>query len=243
MRNASTLRTRTLLLTTTILALGSPVFALDSIWDYFELRGAIRELSHQWPWGARSEYSFEATGDRAFVEWYDGEGRATGSAIYAFNSTESKVTLAEFTATGSLDGTWTYRFDGQGRLIEHTVNRPMVNRVETTVFSSDGRSSETITRGQTDSTAEYDESGRKVREVFFRDGRPVRSEVWQYGDHGLVAEEAAFDASGAETSRTMYEYVLDNEGNWTERIAYDWVPSLGRFARDGEKTIRSQRYF
>ncbi|HEX8423367.1 MAG TPA: energy transducer TonB [Pyrinomonadaceae bacterium] len=75
----------------------------------------------------------------------------------------------------------------------------------------------------------YDERGRRVEnETYPVAGSQAGQEAHKYDAQGNLSETVVRDARGAVLSKTIYEYELDEFGNWIQMTASRVVPGSGK---------------
>lgn len=195
---------------------------------YLGLRGNVKSVSQeaivfdlvngQWVEKPRvmvERTTFDATGNQARVEYYDGNGKLSTTYVYTFLGKHQVATATEAPDSTALisveplrkgqriDPRYTYKFihqyDPQGR------------RTQTAVYLSDGKLwlRHLFKFGPNRKTRLSYSKGRLNQKLEFRlDDR---------GNEISIIEQAAYVVS----DKTVYKYEeFDVQGNWTKRIVY-----------------------
>jgi hypothetical protein len=121
-----------------------------------------------------------------------------------------------------------------------------VRRVETEIVRVELRQGKLVSKSRSllERTL-YDEQGRRVEnETYPVVGNQVGQEKHKYDAQGNLVETVVRDARGAVLSRIVYEYKLDNFGNWIEMTASVAVSKAGKIEYEpAEITKRTITYY
>lgn len=121
-----------------------------------------------------------------------------------------------------------------------------VRRVETEIVRVELRQGKLLTKSR--SLLErtfYDEHGRRTKnETYPVVGNQVGKETHKYDAQGNLVETIVRDARGRVLSRVVYEYRLDDYGNWVQMTASVAVSKAGKIEYEpAEITKRSITYY
>lgn len=143
--------------------------------------------------------------DRITTYTYDPSGRVVEESLDdSGDGIVNVVTMIQYTAGGQVSlreffnpesgqkyGQVLHRYDGRGLPVEEVVDDPLGAEIELHTFY------------------EYDGSGHKIRENYFRDGGvPNGWRAFEYDNSGLVVKE-------------MSDYDGDGRANWTRQYTYN----------------------
>ncbi|HJR07871.1 MAG TPA: energy transducer TonB [Pyrinomonadaceae bacterium] len=121
-----------------------------------------------------------------------------------------------------------------------------VRRVETEIIRVELRQGKVVSKSRSllERTL-YDEHGQRVEnETYPVVGNQVGQEKHKYDAQGNLAETVVRDARGSVLSRIVYEYKLDDFGNWVQMTASVAVSKAGKIEYEPtEITKRSITYY